>query len=158
MAITDLIDKLDSLITNQRPISELKPHLASLREHAEALEGRIGTLESEAKDGDLKQLVASLQEELRAAQQEIASLQNNAKKRDSDRPKLQERILDLLAIQDDRPDTGEIANALSVNETDAEFHITELSSDGLITCADPDMHLGWYLSHEGRRYQNDRNA
>ena len=75
MSLSKLFDDLDNLITNKRPISEIKPILTLLRDQAEALESEHAELQSSH---------AKLQSEKSEIDKELARLKETNASKDDD--------------------------------------------------------------------------
>jgi len=110
----------------------------------------------------LREQLATLRSQVEMLQQENLNLKTenqnlrHQKHSQDELPDIQQRIMTLLSTRDDKPLTNEIAETLNISSGDADFHVTELSRDGLITCIDLDMYPGLFLTHEGRRYLINR--
>ena len=160
MPLTDLIDKLDTLITNQRPVSELKPHLASLREHTEALESRVSTLETEAQNNPLAKECETLRSQLQDAQREIEKLRTATPAKvqtGNRRSEVEDRIL--LFLTDDRgPTSRAIARELGLSLDRVESHLADLFEDMFAySQRNMDQDTTWHLGTDGQRYLTRNN-
>lgn len=168
MTITDIIDNLDRLITAQKPLSEIKPKLVFLRDQAEAMESRVGTLEAEAQARDqaplvrdLEALVGTLRINLEDAKREIQELRSAAdtKQKDTDRrPKSDEDILLLLTNRHEKT-AREIASALGISQDLADDRLAGLNGAKLVRVQivssisyGPRTQSPWSLSDGGRQY------
>lgn len=75
MSLSKLFEDLDNLITNKRPISEIKPILTLLRDQAEALE---------ASHAALEQAHSKLQSDKSEVDKELARLKETNASKDDD--------------------------------------------------------------------------
>jgi peptidoglycan hydrolase CwlO-like protein len=73
--LTPAIEVLDRLISAQRPVSEIKPHLITLRDQAEALEAAHAALKTSHADLETKHAESKV-----AHAQELARLANDHSK------------------------------------------------------------------------------
>ena len=140
--IDEKLDRLDQAILNNATPAELRGYIVDIRDHLAAQHERDFTTELEILRSEYSTL--ALEHEALKTQ-----LQNG--------PEIQHQILRLLSSNTDEPTTEDIAGQLFINELLADFHVKELSKEGLIACHDPDMSPGWFLTHEGKRYLADRN-
>jgi hypothetical protein len=153
MALVEMIDDIDRLVSNNGTVSQIKPLLITLREQAEALEKRVRTLESKSKVKNLEGQVDFLRAELDSALQQIQSFEDKEQDSHSSvEPDEETRIL-LFLSKHERQTARDIANALLIGIQKVEFYIEELFSKQMIDGA---HYLGgtseWFIAQEGRRH------
>ncbi len=74
MPLTTIIDRIDLLVTEQASVSAIKPHLASLRDQAEALELQIKLRNQKTLS---KKMESAFEEEAKKLNAELAALQSD---------------------------------------------------------------------------------
>src|SRR5882724_1562268 len=161
MSLPELIDTIDGLLSSGATISAIRSQLVVLREQAEALEQRLGTLETNSRTAALTKESDRLRILLDEAYQTIERLRYEAAKNKTtrdDRPEVEHRILQFLTQQSKAGEQA-LSQQLGVTLERIRFHLQEFEKDGLLIGSH--FYTGraseWKLGQEGRRYLNDRN-
>jgi len=125
--LTDLIDRIDQLLSSGADIAKIRAQLVPLREQTEAVEARVKELESQTQGTNFKEKCEDLQAELDEAKRKIAKLQSQTEDLEEDAI----RILDTLFTRGDST-IEYIAELIGIQRAMAEFHRDILFKKGFI--------------------------
>jgi hypothetical protein len=125
--LTEIIDRIDQLLSSGSDIAKIRAQLVPLREQTEAVEARVKELESQAQNSDFKQKCEDLQAQLDEANRKIAKLQSQTEDLEEDAIK----ILDTLFDQGDST-IEYIAEMIGIPRAMGEYHRDILFKKGFV--------------------------
>lgn len=150
MALVEMIDEIDRLVSNNGAVSQIKPLLIALREQAEALEKRVRTLESKSKVKNLEGQVDFLRSELDKALQQIQA--SEEKKKESHSSEDEEIKILVFLSKYPRSLANYISQSLDMGLQTVQFHLEELLKRHMVHGS---HYMGraseWFIDQEGRR-------